>query len=288
MIEQQLRDGLHAAVTKEPPLGFDPDALVDDARRIAHRRRAAFAAAAAAAIVAAGTVGAVAATRGLNARAPVEPGGLQPAPSSADAVRKLGESLTRALPVVDPDAHDFDVRVTDGQPKGVVLYRNGDRQAALAFVVMDCAPEPLAKACDHDGVHYNLDDADVGKALSASLVRDEVALELFTAETIEALDSAAGPLFSERSPCDCPAGARSLLTQDQLRDLLHFDALQLFDPGDFPPPTRHGRVLTPEEIMQKKLEREADVANREAEAKQEELERELRRKKSAEEPSDGK
>lgn len=41
MIEEQLRDGLRAAVSDEPPLGFDPYAAADRAGRIVRRRRAA-------------------------------------------------------------------------------------------------------------------------------------------------------------------------------------------------------------------------------------------------------
>lgn len=40
MTEQDVREGLHGAVAGEPPLDFDPDALVTTARREVRRRRA--------------------------------------------------------------------------------------------------------------------------------------------------------------------------------------------------------------------------------------------------------
>lgn len=51
MIEKQLEERMHAALAGEPPLGFDPDELVDRAARRGRQRRATLAAAGAAATV---------------------------------------------------------------------------------------------------------------------------------------------------------------------------------------------------------------------------------------------
>lgn len=59
MIERQLTERFHTVLEDEPPLGFDPDELVDEQRR-GRRRQAALAGAvvtAAAAVVAVGVVG---------------------------------------------------------------------------------------------------------------------------------------------------------------------------------------------------------------------------------------
>src|SRR5262245_8450796 len=52
MSERELRDGLALAVAQEPPLSFDPDALVARARRESARRRALAGVGAATAVIA--------------------------------------------------------------------------------------------------------------------------------------------------------------------------------------------------------------------------------------------
>jgi hypothetical protein len=62
VIEKQLEDSMHAALAGEPPLGFDPDEVVDRAARRQRQRRSAFVTAGAAAAVLAIAVAAVVAT----------------------------------------------------------------------------------------------------------------------------------------------------------------------------------------------------------------------------------
>jgi hypothetical protein len=56
MNEEQLGDRFRAAVAEEPPLGFDPDDVVDRAERVTRRRSAMIGAATAAAVVVLGVV----------------------------------------------------------------------------------------------------------------------------------------------------------------------------------------------------------------------------------------
>lgn len=133
MIEQQLRDGMQAAVTKEPPLGFDPDQVVDSVKRTTHRRRTAFAAAAAVVAVAAGSVTAVGLLSGGGRPAPVAPAVPACAGQYEAASQRLADSMTEVLPEVIPGARDFDTRV-DSEEHG--------RVAGLVFFSVDGEPHP--------------------------------------------------------------------------------------------------------------------------------------------------
>ncbi len=69
MIEKQLEDRMHAAVADEPPLGFDPDDVVDQAiRRRGHRRSVLAATGSAVAVVA--LAAAAVATMGIGDQGP--------------------------------------------------------------------------------------------------------------------------------------------------------------------------------------------------------------------------
>lgn len=267
MIEEQLRDGLRAAVTQEPPLGFDPDELADTARRAAHRRRTAWATAAAATIVAVGAIGAVA-TFGRTAGPGVEPGhrggGMTEVASPETAAFELGESLARALPFVEPKAKNFDVRADPYSSRGVVLYKVSGQPAALAFRVEYCPP-PTAhrESCSGRLTTDYLNARDGGEVWGVSKERDGVVLNLMTGEHVETIDSEFGPMFS-KTPCMCPPTTLRPLSTQQLATLVKHPELKLFFPD---------RVVTEEELRQQKelqlkqaeLEAEVDRLKREAE-----------------------
>jgi hypothetical protein len=71
MIEKQLEDRMRTALTDEPPLGFDPDEVVDRAGRLRRQRRATFGAAAAVLVLAVGAV--VVGGRGERGSGPASP-----------------------------------------------------------------------------------------------------------------------------------------------------------------------------------------------------------------------
>lgn len=279
MIEEQLRDGLRAAVTQEPPLGFDPDELADTARRTVHRRRTAWATAAVAVIVAAGAIGAVA-TFGRAGGPGVEPahrgGGMTEVSATDTAAFELGESLTRAVREVEPSAKNFDVRLAGGHDGGVVLYDVDEQRGALTFVVSNCRD----RLCTHDPRHVD-ERLFVDRQLdmmTAKVVHRQVsrrtehglALVLASADNMERLDhhSDVGPWFDADNPCNCPPGPLKMLSRHQMDVLIRANDLALFDP-------RLGeRVLTLEELKHreelehKQAELEAEVARTKREAEE--------------------
>lgn len=132
MIEDQLRDGLRSAVTDEPPLGFDPLAAADQARRAVRRRRAVLASGAATVLLMGGTALAVSVTRDSPAPewaaavpasqkaeevVPAKPWPTPPAnpPVPADphgigaAAAGIGKYLVGQLPVVVPGAENIEI-----------------------------------------------------------------------------------------------------------------------------------------------------------------------------------
>lgn len=293
MIEQQLRDGLQAAVTKEPPLGFDPDELVDDARRTAHRRRTALAAAAAAAIVAAGTIGAVAATGGLGSGTPqrLTPGTTVQRESLSQASQRLGDSLVEVLPDVLPQVHDFEVKIAaekHGKVAGIVFFQDGSSPAAVGFLATAASQ---CKGCTIDDVTEFEHTSGGMSAFGVSKVVRGVELFVGTAKNVEAIDSSLGPMFTTDHPCSCDVELLQRIPDEDLGELVTDPRIAVPDRDVVDPQGE----LTPEEIKRQKEEREqaeaaAEAAKRaaELEAKQEKLERELQKQKSAEESSGGK
>lgn len=276
MIEEQLRDGLRAAVTQEPPLGFDPDELADTARRVEHRRRTAWATAAVAAIVAVGAIGAVA-TFGRAGGPGVEPGhrgGLTEVSAANDA-QDLGKSLTEALSSVEPKARGFEVIASRGSANGVVMYEVAGKPAALAYWVRDCEPVARVDGCGYTSVHNHLQERDAGTVRIASVVSDGVLLNVATGNRMPAIEATTSFLSTNLKQCDCLARELSPLSEQQLTAVVEYSWLKLFDPGD--------GEFTAEELKQQ----EKRVARRQAEIERLMQEAE-QAQKSAEKSSGGK
>jgi hypothetical protein len=101
VIEEQLADRFRAAVADEPPMGFDPDDLVDRAARTHRRRSAVLAASAAAALVVLATVAVIQIVRaddqaggfGSPATQPTKPA----CPTATDDPIKTKPELTKPI-----------------------------------------------------------------------------------------------------------------------------------------------------------------------------------------------
>ncbi|MFO7194058.1 MULTISPECIES: hypothetical protein [Thermocrispum] len=126
MTEHALREGMRAAVTAEPPLGFSTDELIATARRRARRRRTMMASAATAAVVVAGSVGAV------SLAGQQEPGPARLQAAAGDVVRgeveKAGESLAQLLPRYLPGAEVTSTVAIDDT--GLITYEVDDAPGA--------------------------------------------------------------------------------------------------------------------------------------------------------------
>jgi hypothetical protein len=237
MIEQQLRDGLQAAVTKEPPLGFDPDTLVDDARRSARRRRTTIAAFATAAAVAAGSVGAVVVATGGSGSPTRLPATRSGTESPDVAVRRVGESLAKLLPQVHAGAESIDVRVDPASDRhvGVILYDEGKQHFALAYGFGECRTPSDAEFCPPGNeVRLDVITDGAGDVRTATAVRDEVGIQLGTSDTIEGIGSVTR-FFTTDNPCDCPAGGWASIPKPHLTALLQHEGLDLPGATDLPP-----------------------------------------------------
>lgn len=266
MIEEQLRDGLRAAVTQEPPLGFDPDELADTARRTAHRRRASWATAAVAAIVAVGAIGAVA-TFGRAGGPGVEPGargGGMTEVSAANDARDLGRSLVDAVSSVEPKADLFEVFAERGATDGVVTYEVEGKSAALAYWVRDCEPVARVDGCGYTSVHNHLQQRDAGNVRIASVVSDGVLLNVATGTRMTAMEATASFVSSNLKDCVCRDTELAALSRQQLDRVVEYSWLALFDPGE--------RELTPGELK-RRAELERQRAELEAERAKAEAER---------------
>lgn len=137
MSEEDVREGLRAAVADEPPLVFDPDAVVDTARK-ATRRRALVAVGVATAAIAVAAVAVPTLNRGTNdGTAPVAsqpttvatstpptwpPPGITPAHYTAAQLRARGEEMGRhlqgAVPAALPAASAIEVGEFGGEATG--------------------------------------------------------------------------------------------------------------------------------------------------------------------------
>lgn len=111
MSEKELRDGLRDAVADEPPLAFDPDALMERARKEVKRRRALFGAGLATAAVA---VAAVAVPTMLGSpRFGAATGGARP-----ESMTACGEAsaVPPVEPPVEPPVAPSDFPIPSGPP----------------------------------------------------------------------------------------------------------------------------------------------------------------------------
>lgn len=267
MIEEQLRDGLRAAVTQEPPLGFDPDELADTARRTAYRRRTAWATTAVAAIVAVGAIGAVATFGRAGGGPAVEPGhrgGGMTEVSAENDVRDLGNSLTEALSTVEPKARGFEVIASQTSAAGVVMYDVAGKPAALAYWVRDCEPVARVDGCGYTSVHNHLQELGAGTVRIASVAMDGVLLNVATGDRMPAVEATTGILPTKLKQCACLARDLSPLSEQQLTAVVEYGRLKLFDPGDTE--NTHGELKQRlEEERQTELEAEAYRLKLEAE-----------------------
>ncbi|WP_216211464.1 hypothetical protein [Amycolatopsis aidingensis] len=111
MSEQQVRDALHAAVAAEPPLDFDPDALVSSAQRRTRRRAVTFASAGVVAVALAAVTVPGLVNTGAERSVPAASAGQPVTGQTAAADRgleqraaELKDYLTRRLPELSPSA----------------------------------------------------------------------------------------------------------------------------------------------------------------------------------------
>lgn len=146
MSEEDVRGGLRDAVVEEPPLNFDPDALVATARQQVRRRRALMAAGAATVAVAVAAVAlpvalgrapahtmaadqptstapaTTAPTTSAPARIEWPPPGVQPVHRTAEQLRTRGQEMStylrQTVPAVLPDVSDVEVGEFGGEAVG--------------------------------------------------------------------------------------------------------------------------------------------------------------------------
>ncbi|GAB3485533.1 hypothetical protein [Amycolatopsis cihanbeyliensis] len=137
MSEQQVRDALRSAVLDEPPLDFDPDALVATARRKARRRAVGSAGAGVAVIaLAAAAVPIVLGTEDSEPRGSV-PAAAQPtATGLSERAEELERHLTERLPRLYQDAELVSVGPFGNGPDGTV-DPNGPRALTGTAVLED-------------------------------------------------------------------------------------------------------------------------------------------------------
>lgn len=164
MSENDVRDGLRGALSGEPPLDFDPDALVDTVRKQVRRRALLSVGVATVAVVAAavavplalsgaGEGGGVqvadrpAATGQANTESPTQapqeiewpPPGTEPVTYTAAELQvratEMREHLAVALPTLLPDATDFEVGLFGGESEGAVADDQNYLNAFATFTL---------------------------------------------------------------------------------------------------------------------------------------------------------
>lgn len=137
MIEKHLADRMRSALTDEPPLGFDPDELVDRARR---RRRSSFAAAGAAAVVLAIAVTAAVTTRagGSGNEVGAQVSTTPTAPDAACASVGPGERPPLNFPGSDPIV----ARLDEAAPSVIAAHLPGVsvQPSETGMIAYDCPP----------------------------------------------------------------------------------------------------------------------------------------------------
>lgn len=164
MSENDVRDGFREAVAGEPPLDFDPDALVDTARQQVRRRALLSVGIATVAVVAAAVVvpltltgggeggGVPVADRpsatsqgdpGTPTKSPQEiewpPPGIEPVTYTRDELQgranEMRTHLQEVLPTVLPEATDIDVGLFGGEAEGAVADDQNYLNAFATFTV---------------------------------------------------------------------------------------------------------------------------------------------------------
>lgn len=161
MIEERLADRMRAVLADEPPLGFDPDEVVDRAVRLRRGRRSTVAAAAA--VLAIAVAAAVVTTRSEKGEvavppprpdAPcqgVEPGRVPPLdfPGSAPIVARLNGSvpavITTHLPGVSVQPSETGMIAYDCPPNVGTIYRvTGTEHSVMVYLIHARATLDLA------------------------------------------------------------------------------------------------------------------------------------------------
>lgn len=178
MIEQQLRDGLRAAVADEPPLGFDPDRVAEDARRAVRRRRAVVASAGATVLVVGVIVGTASVAGSPEGRGPAGPASsavptppptnvpttTPPARPARDPLglgpkaERIGAHVSRVLPEVVPGARNaaafnFGQEAIGDYSLGnwlnfIVSYDDNGGRAFLAVEIFGAGHETRIPSCE--------------------------------------------------------------------------------------------------------------------------------------------
>lgn len=264
MIEQQLRDGFHTAVTEEPPLGFSPEDVVVKGRKAVHERRTGYAAMAVAALVVAGTAGAVVTFGGervekVPAASPVQQ------ESTTKLSKQLGDSVAKALDEHLPAATDFAVKPaaeSQGKIGGIVVFRNGSENAMLGYRVTG---EKTCELCEANGRPNG------EKFTGMQAWRDGVTLTVGSSTSVEFIDSQLGPLFTQQDGCHCQPGPLYEFSKSELTDVVTDKHLALPGPNSVPPG----------EIDDTRDEKKRAKKQEELERQQYELERELQKEKSS-------
>lgn len=154
MSEHDVREGLHGAVSDEPPLSVDPDALMATAQRQVKRRRTLLSAGVATVVVVAAAVavpialgrGTPPVTVGEQPSVSSEPGyatwpprDIEPVTYTADELRQrateMRTHLTKRLGDVLPDASEIDVGPFGGEAEGAIVDGQDYLNAFATFTV---------------------------------------------------------------------------------------------------------------------------------------------------------
>jgi hypothetical protein len=172
VIERELRAGLDHAVAIEPPLEFDPDALIARARREGRRRRSLAGVGVATAVIAVAAVAVPTALDMTSATARISVANRPATPPAAqhqwpqenirqqsypvDRLRVIAQAWTkqleRELPRVAPQAADIGVQPWGGEAEGDISAGQGYLDTFVTFTVHGRAAA-LAVQVEEPGYH---------------------------------------------------------------------------------------------------------------------------------------
>lgn len=221
MIEHRLHDTLTDSLAGEPPLSFDPDAVVDRAQRVQRRRRVAMASTVTVAALLIGGGAGYAVLGGDESGSQLEAAAGQDQPTTRELSEQLGDGMVEAIQRNLPDATQFDVHAaaaTDRKVAGLVSFQRGEQVAAIGYLV-DVEQE-CADVCPVTHPEY-----DTYRGVQAW--RTDVQLTVGTASGGDFLSQALGLKFSDEHPCNCPAWTPAKLSNQERKALATDDALKL-------------------------------------------------------------
>lgn len=151
MIEQQIEDRLRAAVADEPPLGFDPDELVDRAVRLRRRRRSVLASVGATSAIALVAVAVV--VTGRTDQSQVAATSPQPPPSATSSTAGGCPGPGGVPPLGFPGSEAAVARLDEVAPQ-VVREHTGTafEPSETGMIAYDCPPNIGTVYGDQTGV----------------------------------------------------------------------------------------------------------------------------------------